>query len=110
MRTSPNIDDRVSEHRTIKIFGPIPGIFSKMKYLLKCFSFLLFVKNINLRKRAPKWTTKGNWEPWSGSAWGEGPPAGNRREGVLEDQCIYEGASMEEAHTYRREAWDLDDP
>lgn len=33
-----------------------------------------------------------------------GSPAGGLREGVLEDQCIHERASMEEAHTYRGEA------
>lgn len=39
-----------------------------------------------------------------------GAPAGSRREGASEDQCIHEGASMEEARAYRAEAWGLDDP
>lgn len=39
-----------------------------------------------------------------------GAPAGSHREGVLEDRCIHEGASMEEAHAYRVEAWDLGAP
>lgn len=39
-----------------------------------------------------------------------GAPAGSHREGVSEDQCIHEGASMEEAHAYRVEAWDLGGP
>lgn len=39
-----------------------------------------------------------------------GAPAGSHREGVLEDLCIHEGASMEEAHACRVEAWDLGDP
>jgi hypothetical protein len=38
-----------------------------------------------------------------------GAPAGSHREGVLEDPCIHEGASMEEAHACRVEAWDLGD-
>lgn len=45
-----------------------------------------------------------------GWVWVEGGvPAGSHREGVLEDLCIHEGASMEEAHAYRVEAWDLGD-
>lgn len=37
--------------------------------------------------------------------WGEaGVPAGSRRVGVVEGQCIHEGASKEEAHACRVEA------
>lgn len=46
-----------------------------------------------------------------GWVWVEGGgPAGSHREGALEDLCIHEGASMEEAHAYHVEAWDLGDP
>lgn len=40
----------------------------------------------------------------------EGAPAGIHREGVSEDRYIHEGASMEEAHAFHVEAWDLGDP
>lgn len=46
-----------------------------------------------------------------GWVWVEGgAPAGSHREEVSEDQCIHEGASVEEARASRVEAWDLDDP
>jgi hypothetical protein len=39
-----------------------------------------------------------------------GAPIGSHREGILEDQCIHERASVEETHAFCVEAWDLSDP
>lgn len=47
-------------------------------------------------------------EEW---VWVEGGVrAGSHKEEVVEVQCIHEEASMEEAHAYHAEAWDLGDP
>lgn len=39
-----------------------------------------------------------------------GVPAGSHREGFSEDQCIHERTSVEEAHAYCVEGWDMHDP
>lgn len=51
-------------------------------------------------------------EPEAGEwVWAEGgAPADSRRVGVVEGQCIHEGASVEEAHACRVEASDRGDP
>lgn len=50
-------------------------------------------------------------EPEAGEwVWAEGgAPADSRRVGVVEGQCIHEGASVEEAHACRVEASDRGD-
>lgn len=43
-------------------------------------------------------------EAWAWVWVGGGVPVGSHRVGVVEDQCIHEVASVEEAHAYHVEA------